>query len=408
MLTIAYLANIFPSPVEPYVSDEIAELRRRGVTVLPCSVLQPAGSSTKPRPNLLYLWPSGAGSIAATTWLWIGQFWKLRRLWLEVLRGREPLIRKLKTLPHAWLGARLALGLRCHRVNHIHVHHGYFSSWVAMIAAHLLDATFSVTLHGSDLLLHDAYLDLKLRQCAFCVTISEFNRNYILERFPQISAEKILVQRMGVDCPPPHPDARAKPPGSTFKLLAVGRLQPVKNHALLIRACRLLKDRGVPISCSLAGDGPERNRLAHLTRDLNLENEVQLLGHLQPAELNRFYQKADLIVLTSISEGIPLVLMEAMARAKPVLAPAITGIPELIADGQNGFLFSPGSLDSLVARIEMIRDTYSALGPLRFAARQTVIDRFDRRKNLAAFCDAFLTQLRQNKVNPRYEDPVLQ
>jgi colanic acid/amylovoran biosynthesis glycosyltransferase len=408
LLTLAYLTNRFPSPVEPYVPDEIAEFRRRGVKVQPCSVLPPTGARLNfAERDALYLWPPQACLILGATLLWIYQFWKLRTIWLKVLCGREPLSRKLKSLAHAWLGACLALRLKRRRIDHIHVHHGYFSSWVAMIAARLLDATFSMTLHGSDLLLHDACLDLKLQESAFCMTISGFNRNYILRRFPQIPPSKILLQRIGVDCPSLIGNSTSAN-SSSFKLLAVGRLQPVKNHGLLIRACRKLKDRGTPISCCIAGNGPDRDQLAQLIRKLDLDSDVHLLGHVPHNQLDRLYEQADLIVLTSLSEGIPLVLMEAMARAKPVLAPAITGIPELISDGQNGFLFPSGSLDALISRIEMIRDTWPALGPLRQAARQRVLEKFNRKKNLSAFCDAFLTQLGHREEKRAYEDPLLQ
>jgi len=359
--------------------------------------------------DVLCLEPSFPWHLTKATWLLASQSWGLRDLWLRTLSGDEPASRKLKTLPHTWLGAYLALQLCERNVEHIHVHHGYFASWVAMVAARLLGISFSMTLHGSDLLLHEAYLDLKLAQCLFCVTISDFNRNYLLCRYPQSAAPKILVQRMGVDCTA----ATAEPltpcqPHSRLNLLAVGRLHPVKDHDFLVHACRLLKDRGGDFCCAIAGDGPERDRLQRLIRELGLEQAVHLLGHVQHEHLEALYRQADVVVLTSQSEGIPLTLMEAMSYAKPVLAPAITGIPELVADGKNGFLYRAGSMSDFVARVNMIHDTYSALGPLCQAARQQVIDNFDRQKSLAAFCDVFLAKLGQVEEKKPCEDPVLQ
>ena len=98
-------------------------------------------------------------------------------------------------------------------------------------------------------------------------------------------------------------------------------------------------------------------------------------------------------MLTSRSEGIPLVLMEAMARGKPVLAPAITGIPELVLDGKNGFLYRPGSLEDFVARVELIPTTPNPLSATCAAARQHVLQHFNREKNLAAFCNFLLQQI---------------
>ena len=356
-----------------------------------------------------YLQPLNVRLSAKAVWLLVRRFSILRDLWKRVFSTREPASRKLKALAHTWLGAYLALRLGGRSIGHIHVHHGYFASWIAMVAARLLGIGFSMTLHGSDLLLHGAYLDVKLAECLFCVTISEFNREYVLNRYPQTSPNKILVHRLGVDCTPtfaePLPSCQ---PLARLNLLAVGRLHPVKDHAFLVRACSLLKHRGVQFCCVIAGDGPERERLQQLIYELNLNKDVHLLGHVPHADLVPLYRQADLVVLTSQSEGIPLVLMEAMSFAKPVLAPAITGIPELVSDGKSGFLYRAGSMSDFVERVEMIRDAYSGLGPLCQAARQQVVENFDRRKNLAAFCDAFLAQLGRGEEKKRCEDPLLQ
>jgi len=195
-------------------------------------------------------------------------------------------------------------------------------------------------------------------------------------------------------------------------MLAVGRLHPVKDHAFLVRACRLLKNRDFPFECLIAGEGPERASIEGLIRDLDLQREVRLMGHLSRRQLDASYAAVDLVVLTSRSEGIPLVLMEAMAHNKPVLAPAITGIPELVLDGQNGFLYPPGSLEGFVAGVELVRHSSSALAPVCRAARQHVLKHFDRVKNLAAFCNLLLTQISHTQIGQtlehHYENPILQ
>ena len=157
-----------------------------------------------------------------------------------LLQGNEPPGRRLRALLHTWLGVYYALLIDGSGVEHIHVHHGYFASWIAMVAARFLGIDFSMTLHGSDVLLHPAYLYTKLKHCKFCVTISDFNRKHILEHYPEIRPDKIIVRRMGVDpadCPAP-PVLRG---GRPLIILAVGRLHPVKDHVFLVRACQLLK-----------------------------------------------------------------------------------------------------------------------------------------------------------------------
>jgi glycosyltransferase involved in cell wall biosynthesis len=116
----------------------------------------------------------------------------------------------------------------------------------------------------------------------------------------------------------------------------------------------------------------------------------------------------DLVVLTSRSEGIPLVLMEAMAHGKTVLAPAITGIPELVKDGETGFLYRAGSLEDFTAKIKSIGSSHAALPRLQRAARQHVREHFDREKNLAALADLFVSRITQEVRHNSHENPVLQ
>jgi glycosyltransferase involved in cell wall biosynthesis len=322
--------------------------------------------------------------------------WKLSRLkrfFLRALSRKTPSEHRLRALLHTLLGAYYALLLEKHQVEHIHVHHGYFGSWIAMVAARMQGIPFSMTLHGSDLLIHAAYLDTKLKECQFCVTVSEFNRQHILEAYPETDPAKIFVRRIGVNCHVPASRPGIESEDSPLAMLAVGRLHAVKDHAFLIRACHLLKSRGLRFVCSIAGDGPERSPLEELIRNLHLECDVRLLGHLSRPQVDQQYEHADVVVLTSRSEGIPLVLMDAMARGKVALAPAITGIPELVVDGTTGFLYQAGSLDDFVTRVELIAVARSALTPLRQAARERVLQYFNREKNLAAFCGLLLSHL---------------
>jgi glycosyltransferase involved in cell wall biosynthesis len=412
--TVAYIANQFPSPVEPYVVEEILELRGRGVAVIPCSARRASAAHDDGlrllQAETLYLQPLRTGLLIRAAWLCLQRFSLLADLIESALvHGDESPGRRLRALLHTWLGAYYALQLEKRGVQHIHVHHGYFASWIAMVAARLLGISFSITLHGSDLLLHHAFLDTKIKHCKFCVTISEFNRQFILNRYAGVEPEKITVLRMGVDhasrtLPPPQAGRAA----ACLIMMAVGRLHPVKNHAFLLRACRQLKDRGVSFLCLIAGEGPERPNLEYLTDNLGLADVVKLLGHLPRRQLDAYYATCDLAVLTSHSEGIPLVLMEAMAHGKAVLAPAITGIPELIVDGITGFLYQPGSLDDFVARVQMIHNSRAGLEPLRRAARQHVLEHFSREKNLSAFGNLFLTRIAGPRETHHHEDPVLQ
>jgi glycosyltransferase involved in cell wall biosynthesis len=415
MPTVAYLANQFPSPVEPYVVDEIRELRRRGVRVVPCSARRAGSAALDDQlaafaAETLYLQPLRLTLLLRAAWLCLRKGAGLANFLQRALtQGKEPLPRRARTVLHTWLGVYYALLLRGRGVEHIHVHHGYFGSWIAMVAARVLGIRFSMTLHGSDLLLHRAYLDLKLQNCAFCLTVSEYNRRFILEHYPQVNPGKLIVQRIGVDSPRwTYRNTEEVRADKCFILLSVGRLHAVKDHAFLVEVCRRFKDRGLDFLCLIAGEGPERQSLERRIRELTLREEVKLLGHVPRRQLDYYYASAEVVVLTSRSEGIPLVLMEAMALGKTVLAPAITGISELVVDGETGFLYRPGCADDFVARFEAIRQLGSGLRPIHQAARRHVLEHFNRQKNLAAFGDLFLARTALGPEALPYENPVLQ
>ena len=421
MLTVAYLANQFPVAVEPYVTEEIEELRRLGIRVITGTVARAREGEIRGSPDVV-LRPLEALVLARAVGLCLWRWNRIAALVARVLfLGPEGPIRRVKALVHTVLGACYAVRLKGLGVEHIHVHHGFSASWIAMAAARLLDLNFSMTLHGSDLLLHRAYLDVKLRNCALCLTVSEYNRRFIATYYPEIELTKVVVARLGVEIPetaiPKLPVRRSN--AEPLRILAIGRLHAVKDHAFLVRACAYLKDQDLDFHCEIAGEGPERRRLESLIAKLGLENRVTLLGHIQPGQTDSLYTRADLIVLTSRSEGIPLVLMEAMARGRLVVAPAITGIPELVINGKTGFLYQPGSMRDFLEQVTAIscllgkahlvaqetdeergikgvpsrperNHSSRQLDWVRHAARVQVCHNFNRKKNLHSFSDLFV------------------
>lgn len=414
MTTVAYIANEFPSPLEPYVTDEIAELRRRGVQVVCCS-----GKRVAPHEltlterafweETLFFQPLSDDEIVRAARRLASNrqsLWQLLRpLLLE--KGASATLR-IRALGHTVMGAALAEPLEHLEVEHIHAHHGYFASWMAMAAARLLGIGFSLTLHGSDLLQRADLLSPKLRACKFCVTVSDYNRQYILRNYPSTPTEKVIVQRLGVD--PAHSWPRAAAPveaaGGRFRLLSVGRLHRVKDHRFLIQACAELRDQGANILCSIVGEGPERTALARQIVRLGLQRCVYLIGHVLRHDLPRHYRHADLIVMTSKSEGIPVVLMEAMAHEKLVLAPAITGIPELVEHERTGFLYQPGSVPDFVSAVRWIQGHKAALDGIERAAAASVAASYNRQRNLRAFGEQFLARISQSGGD--HAHPVLQ
>ena len=410
MTTVAYIANQFPSPLEPYVMDEIRELRKRDVRVICCS-----GKRVPPREladadrefwnETRFFHPlSDAQLVRAVRRLGSRNYVELMMPVIRDLRSSPS--RRLRAFGHTLLGGALAEELAPLGVEHIHAHHGYFASWMALVAAHLLGIGFSFTLHGSDLLVHADLLGAKLRACRFCITVSNYNRKYILKNYPCVPPSKVVVQRLGVDPVPRGNGAGAKPEPRRFCLLSVGRLHAVKNYAFLIQACAALRDQGLDFLCWIVGDGPERPALEKLIDDLRLRDRVLLLGHVPRADLSGYYRYADLIALTSLSEGLPVVLMEAMTHEKLVLAPAITGIPELVEHGRTGFLYEQGSLTEFVSTVRWILERKASLGGVERAAAENIAANYDRQRNLRQFADQFLQRIAQSE--PEYASSLLQ
>jgi colanic acid/amylovoran biosynthesis glycosyltransferase len=412
MTTVAYIANEFPSSIEPYVMDEIRELRNRGLRVIACSGKRIAPSSLGEREREFWDCTRFSQPISDTEIIHaIRRLASDRRSLWQLLKPvvkefpKAP-ARRIRSLGHTVMGAALAEDLAPFAVEHIHAHHGYFASWMALVAARLLGISFSFTLHGSDLLVRADLLAAKLRACKFCVTISDFNRDYVLRNYSATPPWKVLVRRLGVDPMPILLDESSESRPRRVGLLAVGRLHRVKNYPFLIQACAALRDEGTDFLCWIVGEGPERRTLERLIRELRLQDQVLLRGQIPQSELSAFYRHADLVVLTSHSEGLPVVLMEAMAHGRLVLAPAISGIPELIEHRRNGFLYLSGSLTDFVGMAQWILDHKAYLHEVGRAAAQTISASYDRQRNVSLFADDFLRCISQPE--PVYAHSLLQ
>ncbi len=399
MTTIAYIANEFPVAMEPYVMDEISELRKRDVRVICCSGkrVRPDGLAKREREfwNETHFFQPLTDKQLVQAARRLGSQPQAYSLLLKPILRELPVSprRRVRSLGHTLMGAAMAEHLAPMSVQHIHAHHGYFASWMAAVAARLLGVGFSFTLHGSDLLVRADLLAAKLRECRFCFTVSDFNRQHILKNFPCTPESKVIVQRLGVDRIRSAKFPAAWPAPRRYCLLSVGRLHAVKNHAFLIRACASLRDEGLDFLCWIAGEGPERKTLQSLINELRLRDHVLLLGHVDRTKLSDYYQYADLVALTSLSEGLPVALMEAMAHEKLVIAPAITGIPELVRHRTSGFLYQPGSLPDFLTTVKWILDHKASLGAVERAAAESIAVNYDRQHNLRQFADQFLRRI---------------
>jgi glycosyltransferase involved in cell wall biosynthesis len=184
-----------------------------------------------------------------------------------------------------------------------------------------------------------------------------------------------------------------------FIILTVGRLHPVKDHCFLIKACGQLKQRGIPFLCIIIGEGVSRKRLQRLIEEMGLLREVKLLGSMDHLFLAAWYQIADLFVLTSKSEGLPLTIMEAMLNETIILAPRITGIPEIVIDERNGFLFESGNINDFVSKIRYIFEHHQSLCVIGKNARRHILQHFNRTRNMEVFAEMIIQRLESEKLS---------
>ncbi len=233
--------------------------------------------------------------------------------------------------------AILARHLRETGATHLHNHIAKSSCTVAMLASALSGIPFSFTLHGPDIFFEPTHwrLDEKITRAAFVACISDFCRSQAMAFSPPEHWPKLHIIHCGVDPQRYTPTPRAQ----GAKLLFVGRLAAVKGLPVLFDALSMLKTPDY--SLAIIGDGPDRAMLDRMAREKGLEGAVNFMGYRSQSEVAEMLKDTDILVLPSFAEGVPVVLMEAMAAEVPVVATRIAGIPELVEDRKSGILVAP-------------------------------------------------------------------
>ena len=250
--------------------------------------------------------------------------------------------------------------LRRRGLRHVHVHFANAAADVAMLAARFggRNWRWSLTLHGPAEFfeVRGNRLAEKLESAAFVACASDWARSQAMSIARPDAWPRFSVVRGGVDTDV-WSRAGRRDADAPVEILNVGRLAPVKGQALLIDAVAQLRERGTAVHCRIVGDGPERAALARRIAELGLEDLVELTGPVGQDRIRELYEQADIFCLPSFREGLPFVLIEALAMELAVVATRIMGIPELIADGECGVLVSPGRADQLAdALMELVGD----------------------------------------------------
>jgi glycosyltransferase involved in cell wall biosynthesis len=285
------------------------------------------------------------------------------------------------------------------RISHLHAHFAHDPTLVALLSSKLLGRPYSFTAHARDLfqLAVPALLE-RTRNASVVLTCCDANRDYLLSLLPENLGQKVRLIYHGVDLEQFHPiswESSNGRPASTPVILSIGRLVEKKGFPALLQAFRLLKEREVSFKAMIFGDGPLRWDLENMISELGLEEQVTLQGARPQHELLPEFQNADLFALTPAitsdgdRDGVPNVLVEAMACGLPVVSTSVSGVPELVIHGQNGLLFSPGDSKSIAAGMASILSDESERRRMGEAARRTVVECFDLQASAGCLADLF-------------------
>jgi glycosyltransferase involved in cell wall biosynthesis len=288
---------------------------------------------------------------------------------------------------------RFAVDMQRDRITHVHAHFATHPALVAFVIHRLTGIPYSFTAHGSDLHVDRRMLAEKIHAAAFAVAVSSFNKEIMVREAGEAARGKVHVIHCGVDPGFFTPAAVSRGPHGPIRLVCVASLEEVKGHRFLIEACRLLHGAGIEWQLDLVGDGPLRHRLEREVAAAGLDARVRLLGGQPRAEVARILVQADIAVLASHPtaggkrEGIPVALMEAMSCGLPVVATAISGIPELVDSGVTGLLVPSGDAAALADALRSLAADKALRERLGRAARARIVRDFDLSTSALALRD---------------------
>jgi len=281
-------------------------------------------------------------------------FWKsLRLTWRMARRADRPLSIHLIYMAEA---CRILPWLETARIHHLHAHFGTNSAEVAMLVHALGGPPWSFTVHGPEEFDKPEFIGLaeKIRQCTFVVAISSYGRSQLYRLVHHSLWPKVQVIHCGLE--QKYFDAAINPLPTAPRLVCVGRLCEQKGQLLLLEASRRLATKGTTFELVLAGDGEMRAEIEQFIASHKLESFIRITGWISGQHVRDEIGAARALVLPSFAEGLPVVIMEAMALKRPVISTFIAGIPELVESGEHGWLLPAGDVDELVRVIQTCLD----------------------------------------------------
>jgi colanic acid/amylovoran biosynthesis glycosyltransferase len=399
-MRIAYLINQYPMIPHSFIRREILALERQGHKILRISVRGWNGAQRGKEDQL---------EQTRTRYVLRGGTAPLLFAFLRILATHP--IRLLKAVGLVWKVSRRAdrplavhmiylleaccvvLWLRAEKTEHLHAHFGTNTAAVAMLVHELGGPRWSFTAHGPEEFDRAKLIALpeKIRRADFVVAVSSFGRSQLFRNVSHQHWQKIQVVHCGIE--PAFYESALNRPGGEGRLICVGRLCEQKGQLLLLDAARQLSERGTKFELVLAGDGEMRGELETLIARHRLQNMVRITGWISSDQVRDEILAARALVLPSFAEGLPVVLMEAMALRRPVISTYVAGIPELINPGEHGWLVPAGDVEALASAMQTClaapAETIVRMGD---AARARVLARHDVDKEASKLINLFRSQ----------------
>jgi colanic acid/amylovoran biosynthesis glycosyltransferase len=382
---LAYLVSQYPTVSHTFIRREINALEKQGWQIFRLSIRGWDAELVEPddileRAQTTFVLRGGALPLVMAT---VRQLISSPR---RFLRAAACAIRMVRTSDRIFIWHLIYLAEACwivrqlkkRGISHMHTHFGTNPAEVAMLGRELAGISYSLTIHGTGECDQARYihLDEKIRQAAFVVAVCSFGRAQIFRIVDQRYWDKVKVVHCGIDRA--FSDIDAVVPAETRRLVCVGRLSEEKGQLLLVKAAAALAKEGCEFELVLVGDGDLRGQIERLIADNNLAKHITITGYADASRVKKEILAARALVLPSFSEGLPIVLMEAMVLGRPVLSTYVAGIPELVIDGKTGWLFPAGSEEALLNAMRNCLDTpQETLKEMGELGRERVLQRHD-------------------------------
>jgi colanic acid/amylovoran biosynthesis glycosyltransferase len=386
-VNICYIVNQYPKVSHSFIRREILELENQGARVLRISmrgwkdlVVDPLDREEQARTR--YVLAAGAvGLMLAAIAQFVRNPLRMGRAMIHALRmtrhSDRPFWVHVIYLAEACVAARW---LRADGSRHIHAHFGTNPAEVALLASLLTAVPFSFTVHGPEEFDRPRGIGLprKIRQASRVVAISSYGRSQLYRWADPVAWQKIRVVHCGLDAM--YMSAPPDQAPSADTLVCIGRLCEQKGQLILLQALRRVIDRGSNCRVVFAGDGEMRQLVESSARSLGLTDRIRITGWIDSAQVREEILRARAMVLPSFAEGLPVVIMEALALARPVISTYVAGIPELVEDGVNGWLVPAGDVERLAdAMIGCLAASDADVLAMGRSGRQRVLQRHDIR-----------------------------